>query len=470
MNNLPRVRFAPSPTGLLHLGLARTALSNFLFAKQHNGKFLVRIEDTDSERSKKKHINQICDTLKWLGLNWDEELTYQSENSLTYNKFIKKLLDSDKAYRCFATKDELDSIREDSNSYHYTGIWRDREKKDIDEEINKGTSFTIRLKTPIDGIIQYNDLIYGNITISNTELDDFILFRSDGSPVYNFTNVIDDYIMGITHVIRGEDHIPNTPKQILIYNALGFDTPEFAHLPMILGEDKKKLSKRHGATGVDEYRQLGYQPAALLNYLALLGWNPGNEEEIFDLKNLIEKFDLSKVQKKSAVFDHKKFNWVSAQHLLNQDNKDILNHLIKIDNRWKSESHNDSFKQLIELVKPRSNSLLDLIEQSEYFFSAPNKFNESDLKKIWEEDTCQIMKDIIVIFESVDNWIVDKIEDKFKEFVSQNGLEFGKAMKPLRFSLCGNLKGPSLFDLMQILGKKESLNRINYAIHKLCNQ
>tara|TARA_B100000959_G_scaffold287325_1_gene371104 strand:+ start:59 stop:1450 length:1392 start_codon:yes stop_codon:yes gene_type:complete len=458
----PRVRFAPSPTGQLHLGGARTALSNFLFTKSQGGSFLVRIEDTDLERSKTEHTDQICDSLKWLGLHWDEEMAYQSENGSSYEKGLDSLLESGKAYRCFASKEELDDIREGSDSFHYPGIWRDRQEKEIQREIDEGTPFTIRLRTPQTGNTEFNDLIYGSITVSNTEIDDFIIARSDGSPVYNFTNVIDDQAMGITHVIRGEDHVSNTSKQILIYEALGHDTPEFAHLPMILGEDKKRLSKRHGATGVDEYRRSGYQPGALLNYLALLGWNPGTEEEIFDLDELVNKFDLGKVQKKSAVFDHKKFNWVSSQHLMAQDSSDLLENVIEMDPRW-GEDHDRSLR-MIDLMKPRSNSLVDLIDRSGYLFGKPEEFNEAELAKVWKEDTPGIMKDLGTRLEPISDWASSKLESRFKEFMEETGLGFGRVMRPLRLALCGSLQGPSLFEIMELLGKEESLNRINYAI------
>ena len=460
----PRVRFAPSPTGQLHLGGARTALSNFLFTKSQGGSFLVRIEDTDLERSKTEHTDQICDSLKWLGLHWDEEMVYQSENGSSYEKGLNSLLESGKAYRCFASKQELDDIRESSDSFHYPGLWRDRAEKEIQREIEEGTPFTIRLSTPQTGNTEFNDLIYGSITVSNTEIDDFIIARSDGSPVYNFTNVIDDQAMGITHVIRGEDHVSNTSKQILIYEALGHDTPEFAHLPMILGEDKKRLSKRHGATGVDEYRRSGYQPGALLNYLALLGWNPGTEEEIFDLEELVDKFDLAKVQKKSAVFDHKKFNWVSSQHLIAQDSSDLLENVIGMDPRWGEDQ--DRSLRMIELMKSRSNSLVDLIDRSGYLFGKPEEFNEAELAKVWKEDTSGIMKDLETRLEPIGDWASSKLESRFKEFMEETGLGFGKVMRPLRLALCGNLQGPSLFEIMELLGKEESLNRINYAINE----
>ena len=460
----PRLRFAPSPTGQLHLGGARTALTNYLYAKNHGGKFLVRIEDTDLERSKKEYIDQITDSLKWLGLDWDEELVYQSTNSSSYQASLDVLMQSKKAYKCFASKEELDVIRKKSNSFHYNGLWRDRGDNEVNEELSKGTPFTIRLKTPLNEYTEFNDLIYGKITVSNSEIDDFIIARSDGTPVYNFTNVVDDKAMDITHVIRGEDHVPNTAKQILIYEALGHDIPQFAHLPMILGEDKKRLSKRHGATGVYNYKERGYQSAALLNYLALLGWNPGTDQEIFTLPQLVKEFELSKVQKKSAIFDQKKFNWVSSQHLMLQHSSNLLVYVKEIDGQWGLKKDEDYCVKVIDLMKPRSDSLRDLIDQSSYFFFQPQKFDQAELAKIWKEDTLSIMLELKSIIESIDDFVSSSLEIKFNEYMDKTGMGFGKVMKPLRFILCGILMGPSLYDIIELLGKEESINRINIAI------
>ena len=462
----PRVRFAPSPTGQLHLGGARTALSNYLFTKNQGGKFLVRIEDTDLERSKKEYTDQICQSLDWLGLKWDEELVYQSSNTSVYKSYIDALLKNNKAYMCFASKKELDEIRKESNSFHYPGIWRDRDVGDINNEIKKGSPFTVRLKTPQDGKTSFEDLIYGNISVENNEIDDFIIARSDGSPVYNLTNVVDDSLMEITHVIRGEDHVSNTPKQILIYNALGFEVPTFAHLPMILGEDKKRLSKRHGATGVNEYESMGYQPDALLNYLVLLGWNPGTEEEIFDLDSLVKNFDIRKVQKKSATYDQKKFNWISSQHLMKEDSEKVLNRLASIDPEWGEYKSQDYLLKVIDLIKPRSNSLTDLIDQSQYFFSSPKNFDSTQLKKIWKQDTSEKIIELKNVLNSINSWAANELESNFKSFTDQKGIGIGKVMQPMRFLICGSLQGPSLFDLMELIGKEESLKRINYAINE----
>tara|TARA_A100001234_G_scaffold73329_1_gene64708 strand:+ start:449 stop:1846 length:1398 start_codon:yes stop_codon:yes gene_type:complete len=462
----PRVRFAPSPTGQLHLGGARTALYNYLFTKSQSGKFLVRIEDTDLERSKKEYTDQICQSLDWLGLKWDEELVYQSSNTSVYKSYIDALLKNNKAYKCFASKKELDEIRNESNSFHYPGIWRDRDVGDINNEIKKGSPFTVRLKTPQDGKTSFEDLIYGNISVENNEIDDFIIARSDGSPVYNLTNVVDDRLMEITHVIRGEDHVSNTPKQILIYNALGFKVPIFAHLPMILGEDKKRLSKRHGAAGVNEYESMGYQSDALLNYLALLGWNPGTDEEIFDLGSLVKNFDIRKVQKKSAIYDQKKFNWISSQHLMKEDSAKVLNRLASIDPEWGEYKSQDYLLKVIDLIKPRSNSLADLIDQSQYFFSSPKNFEPTQLKKVWKQDTSEKIIALKNDLDSINSWAANELESNFKSFTNQRGIGVGKVMQPMRFLICGSLKGPSLFDLMELIGKEESLKRINYAINE----
>ena len=463
----PRLRFAPSPTGQLHLGGARTALSNYLYAKKNGGQFLVRIEDTDLERSKKEHIDQICDSLQWLGLNWDEELVYQSKRGESYNNSLEDLLSSGKAYRCFASKEELEQIRKETDSYHYSGLWRNKSENDINIELEKKTPFTIRLRSPNDGHTVFNDMIYGNISISNSEIDDFIIARSDGSPVYNFTNVIDDQNMNITHVVRGEDHISNTPKQILIYKAFSWEPPIFAHLPMILGEDKKRLSKRHGATGVQSYRDEGFQPESLLNYLALLGWNPGTEEEIMGLDQLVSKFDISKVQKKAAVFDQKKLNWISSQHLALQNNQDILDRIRLISTEWGIKEDNSFCLCVINIMKTRSRSLVDLIDQAGYFFNDPSSFNENDVQKTWKEDSQVILEEVIQMLGNIDDWTANELELILKKYMENNGYGFGKVMKPVRLGLCGNLQGPSLFDIMELLGKEVVINRLNYIIKEI---
>jgi len=462
----PRVRFAPSPTGQLHIGGVRTALFNYLFARKNSGKYFMRIEDTDLERSKKEYIDQICESMIWLGLEWDEEIVFQSDRNQLYQDAISNLLDKDRAYLCFSTKNELDIIRDEKGSYLYPGIWRDRHQSDIQEQLDKQTPFTIRLKVPEDKAnIVFNDLIYGEITVSYNELDDFIIARSDGSPVYNLTNVVDDHDMGITHIIRGEDHISNTPKQILLYQAFEWDIPKFAHLPMILGRDKKRLSKRHGSIGVQSYRDKGYQPLAFLNYLSLLGWNPGNDEEVMSLDEIINKFELKKVHKNSAVFDEKKFNWISGQHLSLQLNENILAELKNIDINWGKHLSNDICISIIETMKVRSNSLIELIDQSHYFFNNPDYSNNKLFTKILKENTFRILYLIKNILEEIDSWDDQMIEKKIKDFIIEYDFSFGDVMQPIRFAISGTLNGPSVFTILSILGKETCLNRIDNILN-----
>ena len=460
----PCVRFAPSPTGDPHLGFARTALFNFLFARNKGGQFLLRIEDTDLERSKKQYIDQIIDALEWLGLNWDLEVFYQSKRTSNYKKYLQNLLEQGKAYRCFADKAELQKIRRQTGSYKYNGLWRNRSDDEIKERLNEGKPYTLRLKTPVDGSVQFKDMIYGDIIVSNSEIDDFIIARSDGSPVYNFTNVIDDLDMGITHVIRGEDHISNTPKQIQIYKALRMDIPEFAHLPMILGEDKKRLSKRHGATSVLAYRDKGYQPEALINYLALLGWNPGTEEELMNLDQLISKFKFSRVQKKSAVFDPQKLEWISSKYILKEDSNIILRLIREINPKWGLNKDDLYCKKVINIMRSRCKFIPEFISNSEYFFSDPkisslNKHENilKDLKKVITTET-------IELFDSIETWDKRSIEQIFNKFLDKTSFSFGKVMRLMRLSISGRLNGPSLFEIMEILGKTSSIRRLKSTV------
>ena len=459
-----RVRFAPSPTGELHLGSARTALFNYLFAKHNKGKFLLRIEDTDYERSQKTHVEQAISSIRWLGFKPEEKIIFQSRRSSLYKKYLNHLLKNGAAYRCFASKEELKKIRMKTNSYQYNGLWRDRSDKDINEQLDKGLPYTIRLKTPRKGHIGFEDLIYGEIKISNNEIDDFIISRSDGSPVYNFTNVVDDHEMKISHVIRGEDHISNTPKQLHIYKSLGIKTPLFAHLPMILGEDKKKLSKRHGAESVESYRHSGFQSAPLINYLALLGWNPGNNEEIIDLQELISKFDVRKVQKKSAVFDPKKFSWISSNYLQKEKAQSIFTKIKSLDSDWGISSKDTFCLRVIELMKPRADSIQEIMLKSHYFFNGPKIFNADDQKKVWKDNTEEILKNIIQFLENIESVKSKNLERMIKNFIETCGSSLGEVLKPMRLALCGSLAGPSIFDLIELIGIEESIFRLNHFI------
>ena len=462
--NEPIVRFAPSPTGALHLGGARVALFNYLFAKKYGGEFLVRIEDTDIIRSKEKYTNQICESLKWLGLNWDKEIIIQSKNNLRHKSIIEKLLLNGKAYKCFASKEELEYIRKETKSYRYPGIWRDRSNEDINKEEKNGTPFSVRLKIPLTGNTTFKDKVYGNISVKNSEIDDFILARSDSNntPVYNLVVVVDDHDMNITHVIRGEDHISNTVKQILIIQALDWGIPKYAHLPMILGPNGQRLSKRHSATGVQSYQKMGYQAEGLLNYLAFLGWNPATEEEIMNLDRLIQQFDLDNVQKKGAIFDEKKLNWISGQHLSMQTAQYIFENIKKINPKW-GKSDDEYNLSVINLFKDRSTSLVQLMESSSYFFEDIVRYDLNIKEKFWKNDTIDIVESYKTSIIKIDNWNSNKIEKVTKNYMGEYDIGFGKLMKPVRFILCGAINGPPLFDIIELLGKEIFIRRIENA-------
>ena len=464
----PRVRFAPSPTGQLHLGGARTALFNWLFAKHNQGTFLLRIEDTDLQRSKSEYTEQICESLQWLGLNWDEDIIYQSQRSKLYKDAIDNLLENGNAYRCFATKDELNQYREKDGSLFYPGLWRDCSEKDIQNKLDSDTPFTIRLKTPNQGSVSFQDEIYGQIKVQASEIDDFIIARSDGTPVYNLVVVIDDHDMKISHLIRGEDHTSNTLKQLLIYKALHYDIPIFVHLPMILGEDKKRLSKRHSATGVQAYRKSGYTSDTMINHLALLGWNPGTEQDIFTLQDLIAQFKINRVQKKPAVFDMQRLNWISSQHIMSMDLKKIHTHILSLHNNWGKEKDAHFLLQIIALLKPRCKTILDFVDLSDYFFFGPKMYDAKMAKKKWKtEETSQYMNSFTKILEDGSEWSDSEIEKKLKQFAEKNELKMGGVIAPVRLAICGIPNGPSLFSIMSLLGKKTCIRRLKSAINTL---
>ena len=457
-----KVRFAPSPTGELHLGGARTALFNWLYAKKHQGSFFLRIEDTDKARSKDVFTGQILDSLKWLGLDWDEPLIYQSGRAERYKHYIKKLLDEGKAYRCFCSKSDLKNFKKDGYAF-YPGTCRNLTNEEIKTKLNQGKSFTIRIKLE-EGHTEFNDLVYGAIKINNKELDDFIIARSDGSPTYNFTVVVDDYEMEISHVIRGDDHLSNTPKQLIIYKNLELKAPIFAHLPMILGSDKKRLSKRHGAPGVQSFKDKGYFPDSILNYLALLGWNPKNEKEVLDADELINLFSFDQVQKKGAAWDEKKLHWLSGQHVQNKNSQFLLDQIRLLDSDWGKNSDISTLINIINSLKPRAKSLHEFIAKSKHFFIAPDTYDEAERLKAWpDSNATEIVVQCSDILTSLDTWSSEVLESEIKSFASKKSYGLGKVIMPLRLAVFGSLDGPALFDIISILGKTETLHRIQDA-------
>lgn len=466
--NYPIVRFAPSPTGYLHIGGARTALFNWLFAKKHQGKFLLRIEDTDLERSERLYIDQIISALDWLGLNHDGNYILQSNNLSNHHAVLNQLLNQGKAYRCFYTKEELDQLRLESEKakkpFRVPTTYRDISQEEVNKHLQDQKEFTIRLKVP-EGKTCFEDLVYGNITVQNREIDDFILARSDGSPTYNFVVTIDDADMKITHVIRGDDHLANTPKQILIYEALDLPIPTFAHLPMILGSDGKRLSKRHAATNVQEYKEKGYQPKSIINYLSLLGWNPDSDDEIFSINEIIEKFELNQVQKKPAIFDEKKLNWISGQHLQKSSLKELMSAIKDLDFTW-AENHSEGFiKDLVLLLQERSKNIQDIIELGKIIVSNPS-YSKEDLHKIFIDNNFEIIENFTTGL-SFDEFTASNIEELINNISIQNEVSLGVVMKQIRFAITGITYGPSLVEILLLLGQDSVISRLKNFVKQL---
>jgi len=380
------------------------------------------------------------------------------------------MIENGTAYRCFLTKEELDSLREKSEQnkevFRVPKTYRDYTESQQQDLVDQGKPFTVRLKIP-DGVTEFDDLVYGNIKVNNSDLDDFIIARSDGTPTYNFVVTIDDSDMNITHVIRGDDHLANTPKQILVYKALGLNVPTFAHLPMILGSDKKRLSKRHAATNVQEYRDKGYTSEAVLNYLSLLGWNPDSEQEIFNLDDLIDSFNLEQVQKKPATFDEKKLLWVSGQHMANISIDIIISELEKLNPNWGEGQSNQYKNDVLSLTKDRSKTLTDLMEISDTFFIDHVVYDMGIKDKIWNEVSSQIIDDLLSAINIEDNFDKQTLESIFENLMNQHDLSLGKLMQPVRFALSGLTYGPGIFDTMLLLGKDTCVKRLSESMKEL---
>jgi len=467
-----RVRFAPSPTGYLHIGGARTALFNYLFAKKNNGKFILRIEDTDLERSTEESVKVILDSLKWLKINWDEGPEvggeygpyFQSQRLHIYKEYAEKLLKEGKAYKCYCTKEELEEQRKEAEKkkipFKYSGKCRNS------GEQNK--PYTIRIKIDTEGETVFNDIIRGEVRFKNDVLDDFILVRQDGMPIYNFVVTIDDILMKITHIIRGEDHLSNTPKQIKIYQALGINPPEFAHIPLILGPDRSRLSKRHGATSVGEYREKGFLPEAFVNYLALLGWSPDSEENIFSYQQLIEKFTLERVHKSGAMFDNNKLLWLNGVYIREkigfEEYFDKCVFYLK-----KSGLINDEFVEknkeyiikVISLEREKIKVFSEISETMDYFFKDEIEIKE-DGKKIIDENK-EIVKNILLDFyKIVSETGVEKIkvEESLKEEIKKYNIKPKIFMHIIRVALTGKTVGAGLFDIVETLGREKVLKRL----------
>ncbi len=469
-----RVRFAPSPTGFLHIGGARTAIFNWLFAQKHNGKFLLRIEDTDAERSGQDMVEAIIEGLRWLNLDWDEEIVSQSRRLEVYKKHAHALVQSGKAYKCFCSKEELAAKRDEAAKKKQDYRYRNDRKclslttGEVEELEVRNQPYVIRLKLP-EQPVQFTDMIHGNITVHHKQLDDFIIMRPDGYPTYHLAVVVDDYDMQISHVIRGDDHLSNTPKHILLYKAFGWQPPQFAHVPLILGMDKHRLSKRHGATAIGEYETSGYLAETVLNFLTLLGWSSGDDREIFSRAELVKEFDISGVAKKSAVFDEKKLEWMNGQYIMALTDQELLEkatpYLKKQD--WITEEILADQKFVLKItamLKQRLKRLTEFPEMIAYFFSAPERYEEKAVKKFWkDESVIDILQKISSQLAAIKDFENTSIEAVLRSITDELELGFGKVMNPLRLALTGGSVSPSMFEVMELLGKQNVLERIETA-------
>lgn len=461
-----RVRFAPSPTGHLHIGGARTALFNWLYARHMSGVFILRIEDTDRSRSTEEYIEAIIEGMKWLKLDWDEGPYRQTDRFDIYRSYIGKLLKEGKAYYCYCSPEELEQRRQEALAQGRPPGY-DGRCRDLKEPIS-GRIPAVRFRMPQEGYTIVDDLIRGRVVFDNSHLDDLIIMRSDGTPTYNFVVVVDDVDMGITHVIRGDDHLNNTPKQIHIYRALGYDIPEFAHLPMILGSDKTRLSKRHGATSVLAYREMGYLSDALVNYLVRLGWSYG-DQEVFTREELIKYFSFDNVGKSPAVFNPEKLLWLNSHYINNTDPKELVELVIpflisdgvisdvqQIDKVWLARA--------IKTLKERSRTLVELSNSLRYYIMEYVEYEEKAAKKFLNERSCPYLKELRERLATIDDFFASTIEKVFMAIVERNGIKLGDIAQPTRVAITGTTVSPGIFEVLEIVGKDRTLKRLDRAI------
>ena len=460
-----KTRFPPSPTGHLHLGGARTALFNWLFARHHGGVFLLRFEDTDQERSRQEYVDSIREALEWLGLHWDEGPYFQMKRLEIYQEFAQRLWEEGKAYYCECPPELLDQKRQkalaEGRKPKYDGTCRDK-------GLGPGPGRVLRFKAPLVGTTVVEDLIRGAIAFDHQELDDFVLMRPDGIPTYQFAVVVDDLTMGITHVIRGDDHLSNTPKQILLFEALGAQPPRYAHVPMILGPDGSRLSKRHGALSILAYRDEGFLPQALRNYLVRLGWSYG-DQEIFSLDEMIEKFDLSRVSKSPARFDPDKLLAINAHYIRQEPTlelaKAVLPFLSQIGINI-SDPEDQRFLKAVESVKPRARTLKEMAEMMRFYFVDDEQieYDPKGAKKFFKPEIIPVMEELIQKLEQIPQFDEKNLESLFRGLAEEHGLKLKQIAQPVRLALTGRTVSPGLFEIMDILGKDVVLNRLKRAI------
>ena len=477
MNERVRVRFAPSPTGHLHVGGARTALYNWLFARHHGGGFLLRIEDTDVDRSTEESVEAIVESLKWLGLDWDEAPYRQAERLSIYREYAERLLKAGRAYQCVCTPEELEERRRAAlaagRSPHYDGRCRDR-------RVEPGRPWSLRLRVLDSGVTVVDDLIHGEVRFDNAELDDFILMRSDGMPTYNFAVVVDDGLLQITHVIRGDDHLSNTPKQTQVYHALELPVPRFAHVPMILGPDRTRLSKRHGATSVLAYRDLGYLPQAMVNYLVRLGWSHG-DQEIFSREELIGYFDIGQVGHAPAIFDQAKLDWLNAHYLREADPKWLADLLLPFFEQaeippgaieakagaWSGSGKEGTFGEaVIRTFRERAKTLRELAQNSRFLFRVRIDYDPQAVEKQLRPQALTHLRELYGRLQQVSPFDAATLEGLYRDFAAERGLKLGDVAQPTRVAVTGGSVSPPLFLVMELAGREICLERLATVLER----
>jgi glutamyl-tRNA synthetase len=457
-----RTRFAPSPTGFLHIGGLRTALFCWLYARRHGGQFILRIEDTDLERSTEAAIQQILDGMEWAGLIQDEGPFFQTKRFERYKEVIEEMLAEGTAYRCYCTKEELEQMRAQQTARgekpRYDGRWRER------TDSLPGAPFVVRFKNPLTGEVVVDDVVHGPVVFQNSELDDLIIARSDGTPTYNFCVVVDDMDMQITHVIRGDDHLNNTPRQLNMLLALGAKAPVYAHLPMILGADGAKLSKRHGAVSVLQYRDDGFLPEAVLNYLARLGWSHG-DQEIFTIEEMIRLFDIADVNKSASAFNFEKLAWLNQQHMMRVPAARIVPVLRWHLDREGIQAGNDAqLEQIIVVQRERAKTLREMALNSVFFFRAPTTYDEKAVRKHVTPEALTLLSDALQELAQLQDWSATAIHQLISNFSAARGISLGKLAQPMRLAVCGGTVSPPIDATLAILGKLESQSRLARAL------
>ncbi len=483
INETPRVRFAPSPTGYLHVGGLRTALYNYLFAKNNNGTFVLRIEDTDRNRFVEGAVENLINALKWAGLNFDEGPEaggnfgpyMQSERLDIYKKYADELIKKGKAYYCFCTPERLKNLREEQEKQKLPQAKYDKHclhlsKEEIENNLKAGIAKVVRLNVVPNQTIQFDDIIREHVEFESNNVDDQVLLKSDGYPTYHLANVVDDHLMKITHVIRGEEWLSSTPKHVLLYDSFGWERPVFAHLPLLLNPDRSKLSKRQGDVAVEDYRDKGFLKDALINFVALLGWNAGDDKEFYYMDELIKCFSLERVNKAGAVFDLQKLNWLNAEHLRKKSSDELLQ-LLKTEIRklkFKEQTFTDDYlKLIIEAMKERVSFVKEFIDTCTYFYEAPAEYEQKSIEKNWKPETKQHLTKLIEEFSKISNPTKVDYENALTKVSEELNVGKGKLIHPLRLAVSGQSTGPGMFDLLYILGKDEVIKRIETAIQKI---